>query len=151
MSITPDDELYMRLAIKLSRGGFPAPNPHVGCVIVKDGLVVGEGFHDHAGGPHAEAVALAAAGENSRGGTAYVTLEPCNHYGRTPPCSLALVEAGVTRVVIGCPDPNPRAQGGAEELREAGIQVESGVLEQEATKANETFLFAHHSQRPLIV
>ena len=115
------DAAWMQRAIELSRRGFPAPNPHVGCVLVRDGHVVGEGWHEQAGKPHAEAIALANAGASARGSTAYVTLEPCDHFGRTPPCSLALIEAGVKRVVIACEDPNLKAAGGADRLRAAGI------------------------------
>lgn len=141
----------MARAVELSARGFPAPNPHVGCVLVRDGVAVGEGWHEHAGGPHAEAMALSNAGEAARGATAYVTLEPCNHYGRTPPCSEALVRAGVERVVIACPDPNPRAAGGAERLREAGIPVEIGVLQKLAAGANRPWLTAMRLKRPYVV
>lgn len=141
----------MRRAVQLSRRGFPAPNPHVGCVLVRDGEIVGEGYHHHAGGPHAEVVALRQAGGRAKRATAYVTLEPCNHYGRTPPCSLALREAGVARVVVACPDPNPRAAGGASALREAGIPVETGFLEAEAAAANVQFLTAMRLRRPYVV
>lgn len=146
-----NDELWMRRAIELSREGFPAPNPRVGCVLVRDGVVVGEGFHEFAGGPHAEIVALSAAGLKARGSTAYVTLEPCAHYGRTPPCARALAEAGVLRVVFASRDPNPHARGGAEILSQVGIEVTSGVLEAEAALVNERFLFAHRNKRPRVV
>lgn len=117
---------FLRRACELAeRGrGTTAPNPPVGCVIVRDGVVVGEGWHERAGGPHAEAVALSAAGTAARGATAYVTLEPCAHEGRTPPCAHALVRAGVARVVIGLADPTPLAGGGAAVLREGGVEVE---------------------------
>jgi diaminohydroxyphosphoribosylaminopyrimidine deaminase/5-amino-6-(5-phosphoribosylamino)uracil reductase len=116
---------YLRRACELAeRGrGTTAPNPVVGCVLVRDGEVVGEGWHERAGGPHAEAAALTAAGEAARGATAYVTLEPCAHVGRTPSCAEALVDAGIERVVIGASDPNPLAAGGAEILRRSGIDV----------------------------
>ncbi len=143
-------ERWMRRAIALSRRGFPAPNPHVGCVVVRDGQVVGEGYHDHAGGPHAEAVALAAAGDRARGADLYVTLEPCNHQGRTPPCSQAVVRAGVRRVWVAVPDPNPQASGGAETLRTAGVEVQVGLLEEEARKANEPFLTAMTRRHPFV-
>jgi diaminohydroxyphosphoribosylaminopyrimidine deaminase / 5-amino-6-(5-phosphoribosylamino)uracil reductase len=102
--------------------GTTYPNPLVGAVLVRNGDVVGEGWHEHAGGPHAELVALAAAGESARGATLYVTMEPCSHYGRTPPCTEAILAAGVTRVVAGSPDPNPEVSG-FERLRAAGVEV----------------------------
>jgi len=145
------DEQWMRRAIRLSRRGYPAPNPHVGCVVVKSGKVVGEGWHAYAGGDHAEVVALKEASDEAKGATAYVTLEPCAHYGRTPPCAIALIEAGVDRVVIACPDPNPRAAGGAEVLRKAGIEVEIGIGEHEARLANLPFLEAMRLKRPYVV
>jgi diaminohydroxyphosphoribosylaminopyrimidine deaminase/5-amino-6-(5-phosphoribosylamino)uracil reductase len=116
---------YLRRACELAeRGrGTTSPNPLVGCVLVRDGVVVGEGWHERAGGPHAEVVALDQAGEKARGATAYVTLEPCSHTGRTAPCADALCRAGVERVVVGMPDPNPVASGGAQVLRRAGIDV----------------------------
>lgn len=140
----------MRRAIRLSRKGFPMPNPHVGCVIVRDGQVVGEGWHAYAGGPHAEAVALAHAGENARGADVFVTLEPCNHLGRTPPCSQALIAAGVRRVFIAVPDPNPVAAGGLDALRQAGIEVEVGLLKVEARAANLAWLTAMNQNRPFV-
>jgi diaminohydroxyphosphoribosylaminopyrimidine deaminase/5-amino-6-(5-phosphoribosylamino)uracil reductase len=149
MSKTP--EQLMRRAIELSRLGFPAPNPHVGCVIAVDGEIVGEGFHDHAGGPHAEAVALEQADARAKGADVYVTLEPCNHQGRTPPCSNALIAAGVASVAIACLDPNPKASGGQKALNEAGIRVSSGLLEVEARAANEMFLTAMERGRPFVV
>ncbi len=141
----------MDRAIRLARRGFPAPNPHVGCVLVKDDRIVGEGWCPYAGGPHAEAMALAAAGEAARGADAYVTLEPCNHFGRTPPCSLALLNAGVARVFVAVGDENPRAAGGATRLREAGIPVEFGLREAAARKVAGQFHFAMAHRRPLIV
>lgn len=141
----------MRRAIAISRRGMPAPNPHVGCVIVRDGRVVGEGYHHYAGGLHAEANALRAAGELARGATAYVTLEPCNHFGRQPPCSAALIAAGVKRVVAACPDPNPVAAGGLERVAAAGIETEIGFLQEEAAAANPQFLFAVRHRRPWVV
>ena len=132
----------MTRAFHLSQQGYPAPNPHVGCVIVKDREVVGEGYHDHAGGPHAEIVALQQAGEKARGAKVYVTLEPCNHTGRTGPCSQALIEAGVASVIIATPDPNPKATGGAQALRRAGIEVEEGYMDEVTRSANRRFLTA---------
>jgi diaminohydroxyphosphoribosylaminopyrimidine deaminase / 5-amino-6-(5-phosphoribosylamino)uracil reductase len=119
-------DVYLRRACRLAElgRGTTSPNPLVGCVLVREGQVVGEGWHAKAGLPHAEAVALAAAGEQARGCTAYVTLEPCAHQGRTPPCADALIRAGVERVVVGMRDPNPVARGGADVLGDAGIAVE---------------------------
>ncbi len=144
------EERLMRRAIKLSRRGFPAPNPHVGCVIARGSQIVGEGYHHHAGGPHAERVALADAGDRAEGADVFVTLEPCNHHGRTPPCADALIEAKVGRVFVACSDPNPRAQGGAQRLRERGIDVIERVLEEEAARANLQFLAAMRLKRPYI-
>ncbi len=128
------DEAGMGRAIELARGGRPSPNPHVGAVVVRDGRIVGEGRHERAGGDHAEVVALHRAGDAAAGGTLYVTLEPCNHRGRTPPCSDAIIAAKIARVVVGCADPNPHVQGGGvARLRAAGIEVAVGVLEAEAS------------------
>ncbi len=140
----------MGRAIELSRKGFPAPNPHVGCVIVANGEIVGEGFHDHAGAPHAEAEALASAGDMAKGATAYVTLEPCDHMGRTPPCSGALIAAGIARVIAAVADPNPKAAGGLERLSQAGIEIDLGLLEDEARVVNWQFLTAMEHRRPAI-
>ena len=123
----------MAMAIGAARRGKPAPNPHVGAVIVAGDRCIGIGWHERAGGPHAEVVAIRAAGARARGATLYVTLEPCNHYGRTPPCVEAILDAGLTRVVLGCRDPNPHVRGGGvERLRAAGVKVRSGLL-REAT------------------
>jgi diaminohydroxyphosphoribosylaminopyrimidine deaminase / 5-amino-6-(5-phosphoribosylamino)uracil reductase len=124
----------MRRAITLGEKGDPSPNPHVGSVVADDqGNVLGEGFHQSTGLDHAEVAALKAAGDKARGQTLYVSLEPCNHTGRTPPCVDAILAAGVKRVVIGCSDPNPRVTGGGiQRLRDAGIEVVQGVLEAEA-------------------
>jgi diaminohydroxyphosphoribosylaminopyrimidine deaminase/5-amino-6-(5-phosphoribosylamino)uracil reductase len=129
----------MAQALHLAERGLYAtsPNPRVGCVLVRDGKMVGEGWHELAGGPHAEAVALRMAGEAARGVTAYVTLEPCNHQGRTPPCADALIAAGVTRVVAAVQDPNPQVAGqGLAKLRAAGIEVECGLMEAAARELN---------------
>lgn len=137
------DAHYMARAVELARKGLYSthPNPRVGCVIVRDGEVVGEGWHMRAGEPHAEVHALRQAGEHARGACAYVTLEPCSHHGRTPPCAEALVKAGVARVVAAMQDPNPQVAGnGLQRLREAGIEVASGVLEAEARALNPGFL-----------
>ena len=146
----PDDVRWMQRAIAISKRGLPAPNPHVGCVIVRDGVVLGEGFHDLAGGPHAEVAAIRNVKVGLNGATAYVTLEPCNHTGRTGPCTQALLAAGVARVVVAVADPNPRAAGGAETLRESGVEVVVGLLAEEAAAANEQFLFAHRHRRSMI-
>ena len=137
------DAHYMARAVELARKGHYSthPNPRVGCVIVRDGQVVGEGWHERAGEPHAEVHALRAAGELARGATAYVTLEPCSHHGRTPPCADALVNAGLARVVAAMQDPNPEVAGrGLQRLQEAGIATDSGVLENEARLLNQGFL-----------
>ncbi len=149
---TITDESAMRAAIALGRLGTSAvrPNPLVGCVLVKDSEIIGEGFHARAGGPHAEVVALAEAGERARGSTAFVTLEPCNHFGRTPPCARALVDAGIQRVVIGVADPNPQAQGGAQALRDAGIDVQIGVCAAECRDLAEVFLVTIETNRPFV-
>lgn len=130
-----EKENYMRQAIELSKYGLgtTSPNPNVGCIIVRDDRVVGRGYHAFAGGPHAEVVALKEAGDLARGAEVYVTLEPCSHYGKTPPCADALIEAGVKKVYISCIDPNPVVSGnGVKKLKEAGIEVETGVLFKEA-------------------
>jgi diaminohydroxyphosphoribosylaminopyrimidine deaminase/5-amino-6-(5-phosphoribosylamino)uracil reductase len=131
----------MRHALRLAARGLGrvAPNPAVGCVIVKEGRIVGRGWTQPGGRPHAEPVALAQAGADARGATLYVTLEPCNHHGKTPPCAEAIIRAQVARVVIATRDPNPDATGGAEALRRAGIAVEEGVCEAEARALNAGF------------
>jgi diaminohydroxyphosphoribosylaminopyrimidine deaminase / 5-amino-6-(5-phosphoribosylamino)uracil reductase len=144
----------MGRAVELAaRGlGTTSPNPVVGCVILDvDGVVVGEGFHAYAGGPHAEIVALAHAGDKARGGTAVVTLEPCDHHGVTGPCSRALIRAGVARVVIGVHDPHPRAAGGEQTLRDGGVDVEVGVRQPEVTAGNVAWLTAVRRGRPYLV
>ncbi|WP_342742722.1 bifunctional diaminohydroxyphosphoribosylaminopyrimidine deaminase/5-amino-6-(5-phosphoribosylamino)uracil reductase RibD [Streptomyces indicus] len=143
----------MRRALALAALGLGAtsPNPVVGCVILDaHGEIVGEGYHQRAGGPHAEVHALRAAGDKARGGTALVTLEPCNHTGRTGPCAQALIEAGIARVVYAVSDPNPTATGGAETLRNAGVAVESGLLEEEARAGNIAWLTSVKSGRPYV-
>jgi diaminohydroxyphosphoribosylaminopyrimidine deaminase/5-amino-6-(5-phosphoribosylamino)uracil reductase len=143
----------MRRALELARtGGLPlGPNPRVGCVLVDaDGRIIAEGYHRGAGTKHAEVDALAQAGEAARGTTAVVTLEPCNHTGRTGPCTQALVDAGVTEVVFAQPDPNPLARGGAEVLRRAGVAVRSGLLRDEAERVNRAWTFALRHGRPLV-
>lgn len=141
----------MARAITLSKRGLPAPNPHVGCVIVKNGQAVGEGWHAYAGGPHAEAMALFASGGDAEGADAYVTLEPCNHQGRQPPCAEALIRAGIRRVWMAMPDPNPNVGGGgADALREAGIAVEDGLLADAAREANTVWLKSMEWKRPFV-
>jgi diaminohydroxyphosphoribosylaminopyrimidine deaminase/5-amino-6-(5-phosphoribosylamino)uracil reductase len=144
----------MRRAVELAgRGaGTTSPNPVVGCVVLDaDDETVGEGWHERAGGPHAEVVALAAAGDRARGGTAVVTLEPCHHTGRTGPCSSALLVAGITRVVYAVADPHDVAAGGAAALREAGVDAEGGLLAEEAERVNERWLTSVRQQRPYVI
>lgn len=148
---TPVNPNLMARAIELSRQGYPAPNPHVGCVIELDGEVIGEGYHDHAGGPHAEIIALTQASDRAKGATVYTTQEPCNSQGRTGPCSEVLIKAEVARVVSAVPDPNPKMSGGNQRLRAAGVEVIEGVLEQEATAANIMWLTAARRRSPYIV
>ncbi len=153
MTINNQDKKYMRRALELARlaEGWTSPNPLVGAVLVRDGQVVGEGYHQAAGTPHAEIHALRAAGEKAYQSTAYVTLEPCSHYGRTPPCSKALIEAGVNRVVMAMTDPNPLVSGrGATMLQEAGIAVDVGVLEEEAAILNRPFIKYITTGQPLV-
>ena len=148
----PADSGWMRRALELAEHGRPtvSPNPLVGCVLVHGGEIVGEGWHERAGGPHAEVAALTDAGDRARGATAYVTLEPCAHTGRTGPCADALIAAGVARVVMALPDPNPVAKGGAERLRAAGVEVVDGVCEAEARAQNEVFLHGLATGRPFV-
>ncbi len=143
---------WMRRALQLAASGpWPDPNPRVGCVVVAaDGTVVGEGHHHGAGTPHAEIEALRAAGAAARGATAYVTLEPCSHTGRTGPCADALVEAGVARVVFAQSDPNPDASGGAERLHAGGVHVTGGVLADEAAALNDRWARSVALGRPLV-
>ena len=147
------DRKWMARALQLAERGLytAAPNPRVGCVLVRDDKIIGEGWHYRAGLPHAEKVALAHAGKNAQGATAYVTLEPCCHHGRTPPCSDALIDAGVTRVVVAGLDSNPLVAGkGAAQLRSAGILVENGLLETEAGALNPGFIQRMSADRPYV-
>ena len=148
------DEQYMQRALKLAQlaEGDTSPNPMVGCVIVDaEGNIVGEGYHHKAGEPHAEVNALAEAKKLAQGATAYVTLEPCAHYGRTGPCCVALARAGIKKVVVACTDPNPKVAGqGIEYLRLQGIEVVTGVCEKEALRLNERFFTWITKQRPFI-
>ncbi len=137
------DAAWMARALQLAERGLhtTSPNPRVGCVLVKDGKNIGEGWHERAGEPHAEVHALRAAGKTARGATAYVTLEPCSHHGRTPPCADALVAAGVARVVVAMQDPNPLVAGrGVAKLKAAGIAVECGLMEAAARELNIGFV-----------
>ncbi|HLB14937.1 MAG TPA: bifunctional diaminohydroxyphosphoribosylaminopyrimidine deaminase/5-amino-6-(5-phosphoribosylamino)uracil reductase RibD, partial [Burkholderiales bacterium] len=150
---TPADREFMARALGLAERGLftTTPNPRVGCVIVRDGEVVGEGFHARAGEAHAEANALAAAGARAAGATVYVTLEPCNHHGRTPPCTDALIAARVRRVVAAMGDPNPKVGGeGFARLRAAGVEVASGLLEDEARELNIGFVSRLTRGRPWV-
>jgi len=146
-------ESFMARALELARRGLYTtdPNPRVGCVLVKQRRVIGEGWHERAGEPHAEIHALQAAGEAARGATAYVTLEPCSHHGRTGPCARALIEAGVKRVVVAMEDPNPEVAGrGLTMLREAGVRVETGLLEADARRLNPGFVSRMTRRRPFV-
>ncbi|MBD2624984.1 bifunctional diaminohydroxyphosphoribosylaminopyrimidine deaminase/5-amino-6-(5-phosphoribosylamino)uracil reductase RibD [Trichormus variabilis] len=146
------DSRMMQRCLELARRalGRTSPNPLVGAVVVKDGEIVGEGFHPRAGEPHAEVFALKAAGDSARGATIYVSLEPCNHYGRTPPCSEGLINAGVSKVIVGMVDPNPLvAGGGIARLRAAGVEVVVGVEEAACQKLNEGFIHRILYKRPL--
>ena len=150
------DRVMMRRALRLAERGIGSvsPNPKVGAIVVKHNNIVGEGWHEHFGGPHAEVNALRSAlerGENVEGATVYVTLEPCNHQAKTPPCTEALIAAGVKRVVYALPDPNPVASGGRARLERAGIEVIEGVLKTDAAELNAPFLFSFDNpQRPFV-
>jgi len=153
MSLSELDERLMHPALALAdkARGLTSPNPLVGAFVVRDGVVVGEGFHAKAGTPHAERLALAAAGEAARGATLYVTLEPCVHQGRTPPCVPAVLEAGIRRVVVAVLDPNPRVSGaGVAALRQAGLEVSAGCLEEEARRLNRPFFTWVTERRPFV-
>jgi len=150
---TAADHAFMAQALRLAEKGLytTTPNPRVGCVIVRDGKVVGEGWHEKAGSPHAEVNALKAAGELARGATAYVTLEPCSHFGRTPPCAEALVSAGVVNVVAAMRDPNPLVAGNGFALLElAGVRTRSGLMENEARELNIGFVSRMTRGRPWV-
>ena len=153
---TKEDEAFMQHALDVAeRGrGRVAPNPLVGCVLVKKGEIIAEGWHDHLGGLHAEQMAIHDAeskGRSPNGATAYVTLEPCNHYGRTPPCTEALLWSGVKHVIVAHADPNPTVRGkGFQVLRDAGISVESGLLEREAAEQMKPFLHWCEHRRPMV-
>jgi diaminohydroxyphosphoribosylaminopyrimidine deaminase/5-amino-6-(5-phosphoribosylamino)uracil reductase len=150
---TADDQRFMARALELAERGLytTSPNPRVGCVIVRDGAIVGEGWHERAGGPHAEVSALEAAGARARGASAYVTLEPCVHQGRTSPCTEALIASGVSRVAAAVQDPNPLVGGrGLARLREAGIVSDVGLMEEEARELNIGFASRMTRGRPWV-
>ncbi|WP_051904534.1 bifunctional diaminohydroxyphosphoribosylaminopyrimidine deaminase/5-amino-6-(5-phosphoribosylamino)uracil reductase RibD [Hippea jasoniae] len=150
-----DDEIFMSKALKLAKKakGKTCPNPMVGAVIVKNSKIIAEGYHKKAGKPHAEVEAINSVKDKSllKGATMYVTLEPCNHYGRTPPCSLAIIKSGIKRVVIAMKDPNKTASGGIERLKKAGIEVKVGVLEEKAKKLNEVFIENITNKKPFYI
>lgn len=149
---TEVDSVYMRRALVLAERGWgqTAPNPMVGAVVVAGDQIVGEGYHARYGEAHAERIALQRAGDRARGATLYVTLEPCAHYGKTPPCADAVIEAGIARVVLAAPDPSPTARGGAARLRRAGVQVDTGVELAAALELNAPFFNAIASHRPWV-
>jgi diaminohydroxyphosphoribosylaminopyrimidine deaminase/5-amino-6-(5-phosphoribosylamino)uracil reductase len=149
-----DDKRWMKRALRLAEKGRgrTSPNPMVGAVLVKDGEVVGEGYHPRAGEPHAEIIALQRAGGQARGATLYLNLEPCTHYGKTPPCVPAVIEAGVRKVVVGMEDPNPLVKGrGIEALRGAGLYVEVGILREECRRLNEAFSKYIVKREPFVI
>lgn len=152
-TISDQDHVYMHQAIELAKLGrfTTTPNPNVGCVIVKDNQVIGTGYHQKAGQPHAEVYALQMAGQQAKGATAYVTLEPCSHFGRTPPCADALIQSGVKRVVIAMQDPNPNVAGkGIKRLQDAGIEVTLGILADQAEAINKGFLKRMRTGLPFV-
>jgi diaminohydroxyphosphoribosylaminopyrimidine deaminase / 5-amino-6-(5-phosphoribosylamino)uracil reductase len=147
------NQVFMREALRLAAKGQgqTSPNPMVGAVVVAGNAIVGKGYHEHVGGPHAEVNALREAGEKAAGATLFVTLEPCNHYGRTPPCTKAVVESGIRRVVVGMADPNPHvAGGGAAFLRDRGVTVEMGILEHPCRLLNQPFIKHSATGLPLV-
>lgn len=153
MNWSIEDYSHMSRALRLARRGLYTthPNPRVGCVLVRDGRVIGEGWHDYAGGPHAEVNAITTAGEEAGGTDCYVTLEPCSHTGRTPPCAEALLAAGVKRIISAMPDPNPVVAGrGLERLRRDGVVVETGLLESLARNLNPGYIKRMENQRPYV-
>lgn len=153
MSFSSADHQHMAQALRLAERGLftTMPNPRVGCVLVRDGKVVGQGWHERAGQPHAEINALQQAGEAAQGATAYVTLEPCSHFGRTPPCSDALIRAGIRRVVAAIQDPNPQVAGsGLARLQAAGIETASGLMQAQAIELNRGFVSRMERGRPWV-
>jgi len=154
MSMLTTHSDYMKFALQLAeRGRYTvSPNPMVGCIIVNQDKIVGQGYHQHAGGPHAEVLALQQAGREAKGATAYVTLEPCCHYGKTPPCTEALIKAGIRKLFVATSDPNPLVAGrGLQQLKEAGIEIEYGLHEQEAILLNEIFFHFIRTQQPFVI
>ena len=148
------DYKYMKQALELAEKGrgWTSPNPMVGAVVVKDGQIVGRGYHQRVGGLHAEVNAIDDAGEWARGATIYVTLEPCNHFGRTPPCTRKIIDAGIRRVVVAMTDPNPGVQGGGSQyLQDQGIEVATGICEKEARVLNEGFITWVTTGRPFVI
>jgi diaminohydroxyphosphoribosylaminopyrimidine deaminase/5-amino-6-(5-phosphoribosylamino)uracil reductase len=148
------DERFMKQALSMARRGLgsTSPNPVVGALVVKEGRIIGSGYHKRAGAPHAEIEALTKAGEGAKGATLYVTLEPCNHYGRTPPCTKAIVESGIRRVVAGIYDPNPQVRGGGCDCLESqGVAVKCGVLDEECTRLNEVYIKYVTRGRPFVI
>lgn len=153
--MNPNNDIdYMRMALDLAAkgAGYVSPNPMVGAVVVKGGEVVGRGYHQAVGGPHAEVNAIADAGDQARGATIYVTMEPCNHFGRTPPCTRKILEAGIQKVVVAMADPNPDVAGGGNAfLKSQGIEVVCGLCATEATRLNESFIKFVQTKRPFVV
>ncbi len=148
------DERFMKQVLRLARRGLglTSPNPVVGTLVVRNGQIIGSGYHKKAGAPHAEILALSKAGEGARGSTLYVNLEPCNHYGRTPPCTKAILESGIRRVVVGIHDPNPHVTGGGcRFLRSNGVEVKWGVLEEECARLNEVYVKYVTKGKPFVI
>ncbi len=142
----------MKKALELAEKGNTSPNPLVGCVIVKDNKIVGQGFHEKFGGPHAEINALKKAGKKSKGATMYVTLEPCNHYGKTPPCTNSIIKAGIKKVIVSMLDPNPLMKGKSlKQLEKKGIKTEKGLLEEKAKKINENYIKFISTKKPFVI
>ena len=149
-----DDKYFMKMALDLAvKGrGFTSPNPMVGAVIVKGGIVVGSGYHEAVGKAHAEVNAINEAGDLAKGATLYVTLEPCNHQGRTPPCTEKIRDAGISRVVVAMKDPNPDVKGGGiDYLKKQGVDISSGLYEDRATRINEAFIKYVRTKRPFVI
>ncbi len=149
-----DYNFYMEKALKLAKKGEGKvnPNPKVGAIVIKDNKIIGEGYHKYFGGPHAEVYALREAGEKAKGATIYVTLEPCSHYGKTPPCAKAIVKAGIAKAVIAMKDPNSLVQGrGIDILKQNGIEVVTDIMEKESKELNEVFIKYITKKEPFVV